>query len=182
MAGQGEYRITGVWRQDTRRVRQQIYAVAGGGQEIRQIGEAVASAAQVTAQSAATSSSAARSDLLLVPTQVSFKDIRQFTIKKNAAVSKRGDQILVGLVVADHPLSLALEFGAQTRRGAISAAAFMRSAALKIAGRGYRFQPAKPDEQQKALAKAQTQANRVAKKVSTRNRRAARTRSKGNRR
>lgn len=179
---QGEIKVTGRWTQDRRRARQQIYRVAGGSAEIRNVGEDVASAAKTGAETAVRSKSALRGDLALVPSQITFKDIRQFSIAKNGEVSKKGDQILVGLVVSDSFLSMALEFGADTREGYVSPSGFMRAAALKVAKKGYRFQPAKASEQQRVVSRAQRAADRAAKRRSTQARKAAKARWKGRRR
>lgn len=172
---QGEIKVTGKWKQDRARARQQVYRVSTGSGEITKVGEAVAAAAKQNAATAAKSKSVLRGDVDLVAGQIRFKDIRQFTTKQNTNVSKRGDQILVGLVISDNFLSMALEFGAQTSKGFLSPSGFMRAAALKVAKRGYRFAPPKPAEQQKAIQQGQRLADRYAKKVSARNRRNARS-------
>jgi len=173
---QGEIKVSGRWKQDRRQARQRVYRVAGGSQEIERVGESIAAEAKRVADTAVRSKATMLGELSLVPSEISFKDIREWSIRQNSSVSKRGDQILVGLVISDSFQSMALEFGAQTKGGFISPAGFMRAAALKVAKRGYRFQPAKSAEQQKALAQGQKFADKQAKATSTRNRKNARKR------
>lgn len=172
---QGEIKVQGKWKNwDRRKARQQIYLAPGVNDEISKVGLMVSAEARQIASAAVSSKATSRADLAVVPSKVRFKDVRQWRTKRNTAVSKQGDTILVGLVVSDHYLSIVLEFGADTASGFISPSGFMRAAALKVAKGGYRFQPPRQARQDKARRAAETAGNRRAKRVSVRNRKNSR--------
>lgn len=172
---QGEIKISGQWKGwDRRKARQAMYRVVGASGEIEAVGERVVAEAKSIAAFSSQSKDVERSGLAYLPELIRFKDIKPFGAKRNTLVSKAGDKLLVGLVISDHRLSMALEFGAETRNGYLSPTGFMRVAALKVAKSGLKFQPAKKADQDKQVARAQKSADRTAKRVSQRNRKNAR--------
>jgi hypothetical protein len=180
MPRRGELSISGKWKDWNRRTnRQAVYSAPGVASAIADVGEQTASVAKDRAQIASNWTTGGLVDVSGVANLVGFKDVRRWQAKKNASVSKSGDQILVGLVVSDDYASMALEFGVDNDAGSVAAAGFMRQAAQKMGRAGIRFIPALPGEQQKSLRKGQRLANKTEKnRVAGNKRRSSRRRQK----
>ena len=130
----GKFKVTA---DDKQRLRRALHDDPKVFQRIEDIGFGVANVARQNATTAASSSTNKR--FKIVPLKIGFKDIRDFTSKKNRAGYRSGEPVSVGLVVSDSRWGFLLEFGGEGQ----PPTGFMRAAAMKASKMGVKFFPPK---------------------------------------